>query len=90
MAWRISSRLAPQGTTAVFILTPIPRSRRQHLTRARSAARRSWRDLRDAKQKALDHCTGLGLIVTLVATIERGLNDSELGQSSASASPTRR
>jgi uncharacterized radical SAM superfamily Fe-S cluster-containing enzyme len=46
--------------------------------------------LRDAKQKALDHCAGLGLIVLLVATIERGLNDSELAQSSASASPTRR
>jgi len=35
--------------------------------------------LRDAKQKALDHCAELGLIVTLVAAIERGLNGSELG-----------
>jgi uncharacterized radical SAM superfamily Fe-S cluster-containing enzyme len=37
------------------------------------------RDLRDAKQKALDHCAEFGLTVTLVAAIERDLNDDELG-----------
>lgn len=37
------------------------------------------RDLRAAKQKALDHCAEFGLVVTLVAAIERGLNEHEIG-----------
>jgi uncharacterized radical SAM superfamily Fe-S cluster-containing enzyme len=37
------------------------------------------RDLRAAKQRALDHCAEFGLTVTLVAAVERGLNDHELG-----------
>ena len=37
------------------------------------------RDLRDAKQKALDNCAEFGLNVTLVAAVERDLNDHELG-----------
>jgi tetraether lipid synthase len=37
------------------------------------------RDLRDIKQKALDNCAEAGLTVTLVAAVERGLNDHELG-----------
>ena len=37
------------------------------------------RDLRDVKMSALDHCAGAGLGVTLVAAVERGINDHELG-----------
>ena len=37
------------------------------------------RDLRDAKQRALDNCAAEGLVVTLVAAIERGLNEGEIG-----------
>jgi uncharacterized radical SAM superfamily Fe-S cluster-containing enzyme len=37
------------------------------------------RDLRDIKARALDNCASAGLTVTLVAAIERGLNDHELG-----------
>jgi hypothetical protein len=37
------------------------------------------RDLRAAKQKALDHCAEFGLVVTLVAAIERDLNEHEIG-----------
>jgi uncharacterized radical SAM superfamily Fe-S cluster-containing enzyme len=37
------------------------------------------RDLRTIKQRALDNCADAGLTVTLVAAIERGLNDHELG-----------
>lgn len=37
------------------------------------------RDLRTIKQRALDNCAAAGLTVTLVAAIERGLNDHELG-----------
>ena len=37
------------------------------------------RDLREIKQRALDNCAEAGLTVTLVAAIERGLNDHELG-----------
>ncbi|WP_053618533.1 radical SAM protein [Nocardiopsis sp. NRRL B-16309] len=37
------------------------------------------RDLRERKRRALDHCAEAGLTVTLVAAIERGLNDHELG-----------
>jgi len=37
------------------------------------------RDLRDIKQRALDNCTDAGLTVTLVAAVERGVNDHELG-----------
>jgi len=37
------------------------------------------RDLRAIKQKALDNCADAGLTVTLVAAVERGLNDHELG-----------
>jgi uncharacterized radical SAM superfamily Fe-S cluster-containing enzyme len=37
------------------------------------------RDLRRAKQSALDRCTEMGVIVVLVAAVEAGLNDTELG-----------
>lgn len=37
------------------------------------------RDLRERKQRALDNCAEAGLTVTLVAAVERGLNDGELG-----------
>ena len=37
------------------------------------------RDLRAAKQKALDACAQQGLTVTLVAAVERGVNEHELG-----------
>jgi len=37
------------------------------------------RDLRDIKQRALDNCAEHGLTVTLVAAVERGVNDHELG-----------
>jgi uncharacterized radical SAM superfamily Fe-S cluster-containing enzyme len=37
------------------------------------------RDLREIKRKALDNCAAEGLTVTLVAAVERGLNDRELG-----------
>ncbi|SFQ71493.1 hypothetical protein SAMN05421810_11457 [Amycolatopsis arida] len=37
------------------------------------------RDLREHKRRALDHCAEAGLTVTLVAAVERGLNEHELG-----------
>lgn len=37
------------------------------------------RDLREIKQRALDNCAEAGLTVTLVAAIERGLNEHEAG-----------
>ncbi|WP_314176533.1 radical SAM protein [Streptomyces winkii] len=37
------------------------------------------RDLRTVKQRALDNCAEAGLTVTLVAAVERGLNEHELG-----------
>ena len=37
------------------------------------------RDLRETKQKALDNCAEAGLTVTLVAAVEKDLNDHELG-----------
>ncbi len=37
------------------------------------------RDLRKAKQAALDNCAEAGLTVTLVAAIEQGLNEHEMG-----------
>jgi uncharacterized radical SAM superfamily Fe-S cluster-containing enzyme len=37
------------------------------------------RDLRAAKQQALDHCAEFGLVAILVAAIERGVNESEIG-----------
>jgi uncharacterized radical SAM superfamily Fe-S cluster-containing enzyme len=37
------------------------------------------RDLRQVKQRALDRCAAAGLTVTLVAAVERGVNDHELG-----------
>jgi uncharacterized radical SAM superfamily Fe-S cluster-containing enzyme len=37
------------------------------------------RDLRDRKRQALDNCAEAGLTVTLVAAVERGLNEHELG-----------
>ncbi len=36
-------------------------------------------DLREVKQRALDRCAELGLTVSLVAAVERDLNDDELG-----------
>lgn len=36
-------------------------------------------DLRERKRQALDNCAGAGLTVTLVAAVERGLNEHELG-----------
>jgi 7,8-dihydro-6-hydroxymethylpterin dimethyltransferase len=38
------------------------------------------KDLRADKQRALDACADAGLGVTLVAAIERGLNDHEIGE----------
>jgi 7,8-dihydro-6-hydroxymethylpterin dimethyltransferase len=38
------------------------------------------RDLRKAKEKALDNCAEFGLTVTLVAAIEQGLNEHEIGE----------
>ncbi|MQA05032.1 MAG: radical SAM protein [Streptosporangiales bacterium] len=37
------------------------------------------RDLREVKQRALDNCAAAGLVVTLVAAVERGLNEHEVG-----------
>jgi hypothetical protein len=37
------------------------------------------RDLREIKQQALENCAEVGLSVSLVAAVERGLNDHELG-----------
>jgi hypothetical protein len=37
------------------------------------------RDLREVKQRALDNCADAGLTVTLVAAVERGLNEHEVG-----------
>jgi uncharacterized radical SAM superfamily Fe-S cluster-containing enzyme len=37
------------------------------------------RDLREIKQSALDNCAAAGLTVTLVAAIERGVNEHEIG-----------
>ena len=37
------------------------------------------RDLREIKQKALDNCAAAGLTVTLVAAIEKDLNEHEIG-----------
>ena len=37
------------------------------------------KDLREVKQRALDNCAQEGLTVTLVAAIERGLNEHEIG-----------
>jgi uncharacterized radical SAM superfamily Fe-S cluster-containing enzyme len=37
------------------------------------------RDLREIKRRALNNCAEAGLTVTLVAAVERGLNDHELG-----------
>jgi uncharacterized radical SAM superfamily Fe-S cluster-containing enzyme len=37
------------------------------------------KDLRERKQQALDNCAEVGLTVTLVAAIERGLNEHEVG-----------
>jgi len=37
------------------------------------------RDLREIKLRALDNCAEAGLTVTLVAAVERGLNEHELG-----------
>ncbi len=36
-------------------------------------------DLRERKRRALDNCAEAGLTVTLVAAVERGLNEHELG-----------
>lgn len=36
-------------------------------------------DLRERKRKALDNCAEAGLTVTLVAAVERGLNEHEVG-----------
>src|SRR5215469_8528867 len=38
------------------------------------------RDLRERKQRALDNCAEAGVTVMLAVTVERGLNDSELGE----------
>jgi len=38
------------------------------------------RDLREVKQRALDRCAEVGLSVTLVAAIERGVNEEEIGE----------
>ncbi len=37
------------------------------------------KDLREIKQRALDHCAEAGLTVTLVAAVEKDLNEHEIG-----------
>ena len=37
-------------------------------------------DLRDIRRKALDRCNELGIPVTLVVTLKKGLNDGEVGR----------
>jgi 7,8-dihydro-6-hydroxymethylpterin dimethyltransferase len=37
------------------------------------------RDLRSVKQRALDRCADVGLVVILAAAVERGINEDELG-----------
>ena len=37
------------------------------------------RDLRERKRRALDNCANAGLTVTLVAAVERGMNEDEVG-----------
>lgn len=37
------------------------------------------RDLRERKRRALDNCARAGLTVTLVAAVERGMNEDEVG-----------
>lgn len=37
------------------------------------------KDLRDIKRRALDNCADAGIIVNLVAAVERGVNDHEIG-----------
>ena len=37
------------------------------------------RDLRDLKQRALDNCAAVGLTVTLVAAVEKDVNEHEIG-----------
>lgn len=37
------------------------------------------RDLREIKRRALDHCAEAGLTVTLVAAVEKDLNEHEIG-----------
>jgi uncharacterized radical SAM superfamily Fe-S cluster-containing enzyme len=37
------------------------------------------RDLRELKQRALDNCADAGLTVTLVAAVEKGVNEHEVG-----------
>jgi hypothetical protein len=48
------------------------------------------KDLRDRKRQALDNCAEAGLTVTLVAAIERGLNEHEVGDIVRLVSSTRR
>ena len=60
------------------------RARRPHLPAVRRLRRGTHlairgRDLREDKQRALDNCAEAGLTVTLVAAVERGLNEHELG-----------
>ena len=38
------------------------------------------RDLRDVKRRALDRCAETGLLVTLVAAVEKGVNEHEVGE----------
>ncbi len=38
------------------------------------------KDLRERKRRALDNCAEAGLTVTLVAAVERGMNEDELGE----------
>jgi len=38
------------------------------------------RDLRDVKRRALDRCAEAGLLVTLVAAVEKGVNEHEVGE----------
>ncbi len=38
------------------------------------------KDLRERKRRALDNCADAGLTVTLVAAVERGMNEDEVGE----------
>lgn len=65
---------------ALAAINPRPRIYLQFdgLTEATHRTMRG-RDLRAVKQRALDHCADAGLTVILVAAVERGVNEAELG-----------
>ena len=70
----------PAFATALAAIEPRPRIYLQFDgLRERTHLTIRGRDLRSAKQRALDHCAEHGLVVILAAAIERGINEDELG-----------